>query len=270
MEDCAVTYARQETLSRDTAVRAMQLYVSHVHRADTLKWLTTWTSVESVENANRVSVLLTPKFSKQGVTIIITVILHLPVVLVLNAVTLSECSNTQNSNCSCHKGFLCISPECDVCQKEVICPRGHQLTKTGNYQYAYYCKPCPDGMYSDTEGGVCKPLQRCDQETIFPGNKTHNSKCKTQSPDPTKEPHKASVNMELTLLVILLLCVFTCLAVLVNACKSKAACMKWKQTKKPMKASPSTTVFQLSKEERGDRPIQEIDKHPSLTSLMTE
>ncbi|KAJ8258862.1 hypothetical protein COCON_G00178740 [Conger conger] len=185
-------------------------------------------------------------------------------------VTLSECSNTQNSNCSCHKGFLCISPECDVCQKEVICPRGHQLTKTGNYQYAYYCKPCPDGMYSDTEGGVCKPLQRCDQETIFPGNKTHNSKCKTQSPDPTKEPHKASVNMELTLLVILLVCVFTCLAVLVNACKSKAACMKWKQTKKPMKASPSTTVFQLSKEERGDRPIQEIDKHPSLTSLMTE
>ncbi|KAJ8360751.1 hypothetical protein SKAU_G00172760 [Synaphobranchus kaupii] len=188
-------------------------------------------------------------------------------------VVLRQCSTTLDANCACRKGFNCTSPKCSECV-EKICPRGRMLIRTGVIEYTYLCEPCPDDMYSDKDGGVCKPLTQCDQsgqETIFPGNKTHNSACSM----PTPESGKASVNMEVILVAILLLCVFTSLAVLVKTCMSKARCRMQKKLIKSMKACPSMTVdlsdeilgCQLSKEERGDCPIQENDTKASLTSL---
>ncbi|XP_064162261.1 tumor necrosis factor receptor superfamily member 3-like isoform X1 [Anguilla rostrata] len=183
-------------------------------------------------------------------------------------VTLRECSTTLDANCSCNEGFLCDSLKCGSCQEKEICPRGHELIKTGTYLYSFHCEPCSDGMYSDTDGGVCKPLTRCDQfglKTLFPGNKTHKPACRMPG-----EPGHTMVFLGL----ILALCTFTSLAVLVKTCMSKQK----KQMNSTGKACTSTAVdlpdetlpFQLSMEEKGDRPIQEIDGNASLTSLTYE
>uniref|UniRef100_A0A4W5PRJ0 TNFR-Cys domain-containing protein n=1 Tax=Hucho hucho TaxID=62062 RepID=A0A4W5PRJ0_9TELE len=77
----------------------------------------------------------------------------------------SACTSTSNAHCSCGSGFLCSDHPCPYhCSRE----------------YTWKCVPCPNNTYSDTEQGHCKPLTQCGTQgldVIFPGNKTHNSKC---------------------------------------------------------------------------------------------
>ncbi|XP_014021320.1 tumor necrosis factor receptor superfamily member 5 [Salmo salar] len=90
------------------------------------------------------------------------------------------CTSTANANCSCGSGFLCSDHVCSKCEKEKKCRKGEELKRTGSREYTWKCVPCPNNTYSDTEQGHCKPLTQCGTfgfVVIFPGNKTHNSKC---------------------------------------------------------------------------------------------
>ncbi|CAB1353388.1 unnamed protein product [Coregonus sp. 'balchen'] len=90
------------------------------------------------------------------------------------------CTTTANTNCVCGSGFLCSDHECSKCEKEKICRKGEELKRTGSREYTWKCVPCPNNTYSDTEHGHCKLLTQCGAHglvVIFPGNKTHNSKC---------------------------------------------------------------------------------------------
>ncbi|KAJ8401272.1 hypothetical protein AAFF_G00385030 [Aldrovandia affinis] len=141
---------------------------------------------------------------------------------------LSKCTPSRDTNCSCNDGFLCTSTKCNECQEKEECGRGHELSKIGEFQYSFQCVPCQDNMYSDTEGGTCKPFTRCAElgmETLSPGNKTHNSRCSVGLPS-------------------------------VNVCPSIT-----------MDLPDKTPSFQLSKEEKGDGPVQEKHAKSSLTSL---
>uniref|UniRef100_A0A8C7PFT8 TNFR-Cys domain-containing protein n=1 Tax=Oncorhynchus mykiss TaxID=8022 RepID=A0A8C7PFT8_ONCMY len=90
------------------------------------------------------------------------------------------CTSTANAICLCGSGFLCSDHVCSNCEKEKKCRKGEELKRTGSREYTWKCVPCPNNTYSDTEQGHCKPLTQCDTHgfiVIFPGNKTHNSKC---------------------------------------------------------------------------------------------
>ncbi|KAL2090920.1 hypothetical protein ACEWY4_013183 [Coilia grayii] len=97
-----------------------------------------------------------------------------------------NCTSSSNAECSCRPGFGCHKKHCEKCVELPHCEKGEELKVKGNFNYKYYCQPCPNKTYSDTVNGTCKPFAECHSigmEEVFAGNRTHNVKCGVNQPD---------------------------------------------------------------------------------------
>ncbi|XP_062402245.1 tumor necrosis factor receptor superfamily member 18 [Sardina pilchardus] len=138
-----------------------------------------------------------------------------------------SCTSTSNAKCSCRPGFNCDESDCERCVKLPHCRKGEELKREGNYKFSYFCQPCTNTSYSDTENGICKPFTKCHSQgfnTVFPGNRTHNAMCGIQPPPP-ENPEKnlmAVQNVFIYGSVFFLICLFTLLVVCIWRTKSRA------------------------------------------------
>ncbi|KAG9353143.1 hypothetical protein JZ751_017719 [Albula glossodonta] len=138
---------------------------------------------------------------------------------------------------------------------------------------------------SQGSGAAKEWCDQLGQEKVFPGNSTHNSICRPpgEPPPPSSRgvqggtEQKPKHDTEKILVTIFLLFGFTSLVVLVRTCLWKVKYRKLFRFIKDPQCPPmtmdlpdQTVTFQLSKEEKGDRSIFEIDTKNSLTSLTCE
>ncbi|XP_016421065.1 tumor necrosis factor receptor superfamily member 18-like [Sinocyclocheilus rhinocerous] len=90
-----------------------------------------------------------------------------------------KCSTAVSAKdkCFCKDNHLCFDDKCGICKTRERCKPGHQLKRTGAFDYWYFCEPCPNNTYNDAEDSTCKSITKCVGGEIFPGNKTHNAIC---------------------------------------------------------------------------------------------
>ncbi|XP_041743458.1 tumor necrosis factor receptor superfamily member 18 isoform X1 [Coregonus clupeaformis] len=183
------------------------------------------------------------------------------------------CTTTANTNCVCGSGFLCSDHECSKCEKEKICRKGEELKRTGSREYTWKCVPCPNNTYSDTEHGHCKLLTQCGAHglvVIFPGNKTHNSKCGIHAAGNKED----GGSIQLILAIGSFFFTVTLLAFLTHACiriirHKKPEAMNCPATSISI-TSPDICGCPLSKEESGGQLIQQVEtKDHARQSLLS-
>ncbi|OXB60994.1 hypothetical protein ASZ78_001259, partial [Callipepla squamata] len=89
------------------------------------------------------------------------------------------CEETEDTDCKCPQGFSCADRSCTSCKK-TECPEGKELVRQGVIYYAYSCKPCEKGTYSNGKNSWCQSWTDCESSgllTIKQGNSTHNALC---------------------------------------------------------------------------------------------
>ncbi|CAL8337351.1 unnamed protein product [Lota lota] len=129
--------------------------------------------------------------------------------------TVEQCTATTNTKCSCSDGYMCSDEHCSKCEVKKTCLLGEKLQREGNRVFSYKCEPCPDKTYSDTHDGICKSLTQCSDNglfAVFPGNKTHNSRCSL---------HGVPVKEDSTIIVVSLACCILLLLLLFYTCVKK-------------------------------------------------
>ncbi|XP_041743461.1 tumor necrosis factor receptor superfamily member 18 isoform X3 [Coregonus clupeaformis] len=163
--------------------------------------------------------------------------------------------------------------ECSKCEKEKICRKGEELKRTGSREYTWKCVPCPNNTYSDTEHGHCKLLTQCGAHglvVIFPGNKTHNSKCGIHAAGNKED----GGSIQLILAIGSFFFTVTLLAFLTHACiriirHKKPEAMNCPATSISI-TSPDICGCPLSKEESGGQLIQQVEtKDHARQSLLS-
>ncbi|XP_048878950.1 tumor necrosis factor receptor superfamily member 9-like [Brienomyrus brachyistius] len=180
-------------------------------------------------------------------------------------VVVKECTTTTDTQCTCKDGYLCANRKCTKCVEHLVCPRGKELEKLGDFDYIYQCKNCPTNTYSDTEGGRCQNLTVCEKlgkKEISSGNSTHNTICGPIASPPPGNPENLAPYLSVIIVTPLLLLIFL------------ISCL-WKRK---IKYITPTTMNQienmlscpLSKEEKGDLPIQALDSKTSQPSSMEQ
>ncbi|XP_072539294.1 tumor necrosis factor receptor superfamily member 18 [Salminus brasiliensis] len=163
----------------------------------------------------------------------------------------TQCVNCTSSNHWCHCGEmpLCTNEDCSACVARPLCKPGEELIRTGNFEFSYICKECPENMYNDKEDGTCGPIADCRKlglDVLFPGNRTQNTRCGWQ--DSNQWTLKVIV-------VCLAINGLISLALLVNACSQRST-LKRKKTKRcsatcSLGMPSEECSCKLSKEEMG-------------------
>ncbi|XP_041945170.1 tumor necrosis factor receptor superfamily member 18 [Alosa sapidissima] len=148
-----------------------------------------------------------------------------------------SCTSTSNAKCSCRPGFDCANPECGRCVKLPHCREGEELKREGNYKFSYFCQPCNNTSYSDTENGTCKPFIKCHSiglDEVFPGNRTHNAKCGIIPPPGKPEKELQTVqNVFIYGSVFILICLFIPLVFYTWRTKSRASRARYSRKYNP-------------------------------------
>ncbi|XP_064823332.1 tumor necrosis factor receptor superfamily member 5-like [Oncorhynchus masou masou] len=164
------------------------------------------------------------------------------------------CTPTANANCLCGSGFLCSDHVCSNCEKEKRCRKGEELKRTGSREYTWKCVPCSNNTYSDTEQGHCKPLTQCDTHgfiVIFPGNKTHNSKCGIYEQGNKEDGHYIlAIGLFFFAVVLLVFLTYACI--------------------RRIRHKPNANIhrFPLSKEESGSQLIQQAETKDNGSQIL--
>ncbi|XP_072570997.1 tumor necrosis factor receptor superfamily member 18-like [Paramormyrops kingsleyae] len=177
-------------------------------------------------------------------------------------VVAKNCTSTNDTQCTCEDGHLCANRECTKCVKSTVCPKGKELLKLGDFDYIYECKNCSTNTYSDTEGGRCQNLTVCEKlgkKETSPGNSTHNTICGPIAPLPLGNPESLAPYLSVIIVASPLLLIFL------------ISCL-WKRnieyiTPMTMNQMENMLSCPLSKEEKGDLPIQAMDNKASKQSL---
>ncbi|NWT01238.1 TNR18 factor, partial [Mionectes macconnelli] len=92
----------------------------------------------------------------------------------------NPCQDIEDHDCRCPQGHRCGDDTCQYCRKVPECAEGEELTRMGETDFVFKCKPCGVGTYSDVKNGWCRNWTDCDRfgfVTLRRGNSTHNSKC---------------------------------------------------------------------------------------------
>ncbi|RXM28615.1 Tumor necrosis factor receptor superfamily member 18 [Acipenser ruthenus] len=69
--------------------------------------------------------------------------------------------NTTSKECQCKTGYIYKNPEHSRCIPMENCKRGTELKRSGTISYRYTCEQCMNNTFSDTVGGTCKPWTDC-------------------------------------------------------------------------------------------------------------
>ncbi|NXA59293.1 TNR18 factor, partial [Mohoua ochrocephala] len=92
----------------------------------------------------------------------------------------TPCTEAQDHDCKCAPGHSCADEPCQFCQRLPQCEPGHELTRIGEVNFQFECKPCETGTYSSSRNGWCRNWTDCESSgfiTLREGNSTHNSVC---------------------------------------------------------------------------------------------
>ncbi|NXI40096.1 TNR18 factor, partial [Galbula dea] len=92
----------------------------------------------------------------------------------------SPCPDIMDHDCRCPQRYSCSDSACEHCQKLPECGEGEELVKLGVLDFAFRCKPCELGTYSNVKNGWCHNWTDCEESgllTIKQGNSTHNTVC---------------------------------------------------------------------------------------------
>ncbi|XP_048054757.1 tumor necrosis factor receptor superfamily member 18 [Megalobrama amblycephala] len=175
-----------------------------------------------------------------------------------------ECSPKLASamdRCFCNNNHLCMNDKCNICEPRPRCKPGHQLNRSGEFDYSFICEPCPENTYNDAEDSMCKSITKCEGVgKIFPGNQTHNARC-TPSVVPnnssvTTDPGKQENKIQSThsfMVACLTVTVLTCLVFIIyTAFQIFKYKMLIKLRKKPCRHVLPSDSCKLSKEEKGE------------------
>ncbi|XP_072101086.1 tumor necrosis factor receptor superfamily member 9-like [Mobula birostris] len=138
------------------------------------------------------------------------------------------CIATANTICQCKQGFMCTRSDCKSCKAHRKCKKGQEVTQKGDSFKDTQCKDCENGMYSDTENGVCKPWTDCSAkglQVVRNGSRTEDVMCGSpptvattsqgwgnhrtlMPPDPPRSQDNKNDGIIAVISVVLLPCVF--------------------------------------------------------------
>ncbi|XP_073708776.1 tumor necrosis factor receptor superfamily member 18 [Garra rufa] len=174
-----------------------------------------------------------------------------------------KCSTavSPSDKCFCKDNHLCFDDKCTTCNPRERCKPGHQLRRTGAYDYTFYCDPCEDNFYNDVEDSTCKPITKCVGGEIFPGNRTHNSRCAssvkfTTVPRGNQDEEKDTQATHPFMLACLAVAVLTFLVFIIYiVCQFVRYKMRTKISKaytQRIVLPPDSCSCKLSKEEEGE------------------
>ncbi|XP_016374483.1 tumor necrosis factor receptor superfamily member 18 isoform X1 [Sinocyclocheilus rhinocerous] len=165
--------------------------------------------------------------------------------------------------CFCNDNHVCSDDKCTNCDPREKCKPGHQLRRTGAFDYTYFCESCPENTYNDVEDSTCKSITKCAGGEIFPGNQTHNARCGPSAEFTTVHPgdqgaqNNGSQTTHPFMLACLAVTVLTCLVfIMYTAFKIFRYKMRTKISKPScthrMVLPSDTCSCKLSKEEEGE------------------
>ncbi|XP_019367213.1 PREDICTED: tumor necrosis factor receptor superfamily member 14 isoform X2 [Gavialis gangeticus] len=84
----------------------------------------------------------------------------------LKLIIKEKCTYTRNTVCGCRVGYFCRvfhDEDCEMCQKQTICPPGFRLSIPGTATSDNVCEICPKGTFSAANmSKVCTPWTRCE------------------------------------------------------------------------------------------------------------
>ncbi|XP_044301384.1 tumor necrosis factor receptor superfamily member 18 [Varanus komodoensis] len=176
---------------------------------------------------------------------------------------------------SCSPGTCCGDKWCASCRKLPRCQEGEKLYCSGTTDFRYFCKPCPNGTFSDPKKECCTPWTDCERAgllTVHPGSATRDARCgRDRVITKQEEPSLVTFLFVLTSVGIGLLVLLTFVLVVCT----------WMQKEKfPLEAESEAVYvpecvgsqllhadacsFQFPEEEHGDKMPEET---PSLKSL---
>uniref|UniRef100_A0A673H9H4 Tumor necrosis factor receptor superfamily member 18-like n=1 Tax=Sinocyclocheilus rhinocerous TaxID=307959 RepID=A0A673H9H4_9TELE len=164
-----------------------------------------------------------------------------------------KCSTAVSAKdkCFCKDNHLCFDDKCGICKTRERCKPGHQLKRTGAFDYWYFCEPCPNNTYNDAEDSTCKSITKCVGGEIFPGNKTHNAICVSSEREKDRSQTTHSF-----MLACLAVTVLTCLVFIMYTAfqifKYKMLTKSNKPCTHRMVLPSDTCSCKLSKEEKGE------------------
>ncbi|XP_027513970.1 tumor necrosis factor receptor superfamily member 18 isoform X1 [Corapipo altera] len=119
----------------------------------------------------------------------------------------SLCQGIEDRDCKCPQGHSCGDNNCLYCRKLPECAEGQELTRIGDTDFTFKCKPCETGTYSSVKNGWCRNWTDCESSgfvTLSRGNSTHNSKCGLlPSPKDVEQALLPSSSLSTTILAIL-------------------------------------------------------------------
>ncbi|XP_017681187.1 PREDICTED: tumor necrosis factor receptor superfamily member 18 isoform X2 [Lepidothrix coronata] len=117
------------------------------------------------------------------------------------------CQGIEDHECRCPQGHSCGDNNCLYCRKLPECAEGQELTRIGDTDFTFQCKPCETGTYSSVKNGWCRNWTDCESSgfvTLSRGNSTHNSKCGVlPSPKDVGQALLPSSSLSTTILAIL-------------------------------------------------------------------
>nr|XP_015193445.1 PREDICTED: tumor necrosis factor receptor superfamily member 5-like [Lepisosteus oculatus] len=100
-------------------------------------------------------------------------------------VTRSPCTSTQDTECVCAEGAVCvsISGRCEACELWAHCPPGTYTAIPGNNYTHPVCKACPNGTFNENDSvtAVCRNHTVCSESgkvQAFPGTALRDAVCK--------------------------------------------------------------------------------------------
>ncbi|XP_058259540.1 tumor necrosis factor receptor superfamily member 18 isoform X2 [Hemibagrus wyckioides] len=108
-----------------------------------------------------------------------------------------KCTRT-GDHCFCNNS-LCEDDTCSQCVSSPRCKQGEELRRIGHFHFTYKCEPCRNQTYNDEEDKMCKPLLDCRNlglRVIFPGNRTHNTRCGCSEDQRTGNEEKTCSNLK--------------------------------------------------------------------------